>query len=312
MKYFHKLANPEGIEINEHQHAFLRELNHKFGLFVYRKDENNRFSMVTDIGRLYGIAWVSLSGENEDKPDYHFISEHIQKERGRGNNAHVRSSTSIKRLVKTLEKDFAGVNKTTPDFVQHSWVTVQENVKDVTKYSSYESTQINRTEAERAILDFFFDKKPISDNNVLEVLMKSKKAYDTYDQRREAYEEEVAPFKKCYVLCGCKDMPPMFGIATLNEKNKYVFEEGVNCYSSFEELPMEFALAYKMWKIGTENKDINFQLLNNHPDYPLAECFPSDDEFYRDFGVNTVSRYNSTYRTTLYSFMVPYAEQTQA
>ena len=104
----------------------------------------------------------------------------------------------------------------------------------------------------------------------------------------------------------------MFGIATLNEKNKYVFEEGVNCYSSLEELPTEFAVAYKMWKIGTENKDIKFQLLANEPDYPLAECFPSDDEFYRDFGVNAVSRYSTTYRTSLYTFMVPYAEQTQA
>ena len=312
MRYFHKLANPNGIEINEHQNAFLRELNHKFGLFVYRQDESNKFSMVTDIGRLYGMAWVSMSGENEDKPDYHFISEHIQKERGRGNNAHVRSSTSIKRLVKTLEKDFASVVKTTPDFVQHLWVTVQENIKDVTKYSSYESTQINRTEAERALLELFFDKKPITDNQVLEVLAKSKKAYDTYDQRREAYEEEIKPFSKCYVLCGGRDMPPMFGIATLNEKNKYVFEEGVNCYSSLEELPTEFAVAYKMWKIGTENRGVTFQLLENEPNYPMAECLPADDEFYSDFGVNTLIRYSSAYRATSYIFMVPYAEQTQA
>ena len=91
-----------------------------------------------------------------------------------------------------------------------------------------------------------------------------------------------------------------------------MFQDGVNCYSSLEELPMEFAVAYKMWKIGTENKDVNFQLLKNEPDYPMAECLPSDDEFYRDFGVNTISRYNSTYRTSLYTFMVPYAEQTQA
>jgi len=312
MRYFHKLANPNGIEINEHQNAFLRELNHKFGLFVYRQDENNRFSMVTDIGRIYGFAWVSMSGENEDKPDYHFISDHIQKERGRGINAHVRSSTSIKRLIKTLEKDFANVNRTTPDVVQNLWASVDENVKHATKYSSYESTQINRTEAERALLELFFDKKPITDNHVLEVLAKSKKAYDTYDQNRAEYEEEIAPFKKCYVLYGCKDMPPMFGVAVLNDKNKFIFQDGVNCYSSLEELPTEFAVAYKMWKIGTENRGITFQLLENEPNYPMAECLPADDEFYRDFGVNTLIRYSSAYRTTSYIFMVPYAEQTQA
>jgi hypothetical protein len=46
--------------------------------------------------------------------------------------------------------------------------------------------------------------------------------------------------------------PPMFGIVE-KEGNKFKFQAGVNCYSTLEELPLEFVTAYKMWMIGTEN-----------------------------------------------------------
>jgi hypothetical protein len=71
----------------------------------------------------------------------------------------------------------------------------------------------------------------------------------------------------------------MFGIVE-KEGNKFKFQAGVNCYSTLEELPLEFVTAYKMWKIGTENEPKLFDFKNDRRGnrdasmfhHPLHEC----------------------------------------
>jgi hypothetical protein len=111
----------------------------------------------------------------------------------------------------------------------------------------------------------------------------------------------------------------MFGIVE-KEGNKFKFQAGVNCYSTLEELPLEFVTAYKMWMIGTENDPKAFDFKSDRRGnrdasmfhHPLHECMVCDDTYTRELWcVRCIQRHELYQLHSTHILMVPYVE-TQA
>jgi hypothetical protein len=176
---------------------------------------------------------------------------------------------------------------------------------------------VNDVQIERALLDHAISGKTFPPE-YLEKCKKHLAVHEKQDETTALYDGEVKQFDKAYVLYTQAYAPPMFGIVE-KEGNKFKFQAGVNCYSTLEELPLEFITAYKMWKIGTENEPKLFDFKNDRRGnrdasmfhHPLHECALCDDTYNENFGVFASYSNMSYVDCSQHILMVPYVE-TQA
>jgi hypothetical protein len=318
MTLLHKLADP-AIKLDDFDRYFLsllRELNYNFGLQVYCKRSDTAYSMVDERGLFYGFADIKRN-DDEEKLEYSFFSpQYIQKERGRSANRHIRTSNALSRLIKQLKTDFKKATNT-PHYVEHSYESMKHEVSTALKHSDYFRTTVNDVQIERALLDHAISGKTFPPE-YLEECKKALSKHEEHDEKTTLYDDEIKQFYKAYVLYTQAYAPPMFGIVE-KEGNKFKFQAGVNCYSTLEELPLEFITAYKMWLIGTENDPKAFDFKSDRRGnrdasmfhHPLHECVVCDDTYNENFGVfisySSMNYINSTQNI----LMVPYVE-TQA
>jgi hypothetical protein len=318
MTLLHKLADP-AIKLDDFDRYFLsllRELNYNFGLQVYCKRSDTKYSMVDERGLFYGFAGINRN-DTEETMDYEFIStSFIQKERGRGSNKHTRKSNSLGRLIKQLKTDFKKADNT-PHYLRNAYENIKSEVCTALKHSDYFRPTVNDVQIERALLDHAISGKTFPPE-YLEKCKKHLAVHEKQDETTALYDGEVKQFDKAYVLYTQAYAPPMFGIVE-KEGNKFKFQAGVNCYSTLEELPQEFITAYKMWKIGTENEPKLFDFKNDRRGnrdasmfhHPLHECALCDDTYNENFGVFASYSNMSYVDCSQHILMVPYVE-TQA
>ena len=318
MNLLHRLADPT-IKLDDFDRYFLsllRELNYNFGLQVYCKRSDTKYSMVDERGLFYGFAGINRN-DTEETMDYEFFSTpFIQKERGRGSNKHTRKSNSLGRLIKQLKTDFKKASNT-PYYVEHSYESTKHEVSTALKHSDYFRPTVNDVQIERALLDHAISGKTFPPE-YLEKCKKHLAVHEKQDETTALYDGEVKQFHKAYVLYTQAYAPPMFGIVE-KEGNKFKFQAGVNCYSTLEELPLEFITAYKMWKIGTENDPKAFDFKSDRRGnrdatmfhHPLHECMVCDDTYNENFGVFVAYSNMSYVDCSQHILMVPYVE-TQA
>ena len=318
MNLLHRLADPT-IKLDDFDRYFLsllRELNYNFGLQVYCKRSDTEYSMVDERGLFYGFAGIKRN-DTEETMDYEFFSlQFIKKERGRGVNGHTRKSNSLGRLIKQLKTDFKKASNT-PYYVEHSYESTKHEVSTALKHSDYFRPTVNDVQIERALLDHAISGKTFPPE-YLEKCKKHLAVHEKQDETTALYDGEVKQFHKAYVLYTQAYAPPMFGIVE-KEGNKFKFQAGVNCYSTLEELPLEFITAYKMWKIGTENEPKLFDFKNDRRGnrdasmfhHPLHECALCDDTYNENFGVFASYSNMSYVDCSQHILMVPYVE-TQA
>jgi hypothetical protein len=318
MNLLHRLADPT-IKLDDFDRYFLsllRELNYNFGLQVYCKRSDTKYSMVDERGLFYGFAGINRN-DTEETMDYEFFSlQFIKKERGRGVNGHTRKSNSLGRLIKQLKTDFKKASNT-PYYVEHSYESTKHEVSTALKHSDYFRPTVNDVQIERALLDHAISGKTFPPE-YLEKCKKHLAVHEKQDETTALYDGEVKQFHKAYVLYTQAYAPPMFGIVE-KEGNKFKFQAGVNCYSTLEELPLEFITAYKMWKIGTENDPKAFDFKSDRRGnrdasmfhHPLHECALCDDTYNENFGVFASYSNMSYVDCSQHILMVPYVE-TQA
>jgi hypothetical protein len=318
MNLLHRLADPT-IKLDDFDRYFLsllRELNYNFGLQVYCKRSDTKYSMVDERGLFYGFAGINRN-DTEETMDYEFFSlQFIKKERGRGVNGHTRKSNSLGRLIKQLKTDFKKASNT-PYYVEHSYESTKHEVSTALKHSDYFRPTVNDVQIERALLDHAISGKTFPPE-YLEKCKKHLAVHEKQDETTALYDGEVKQFHKAYVLYTQAYAPPMFGIVE-KEGNKFKFQAGVNCYSTLEELPLEFITAYKMWKIGTENDPKAFDFKSDRRGnrdasmfhHPLHECMVCDDTYNENFGVFVAYSNMSYVDCSQHILMVPYVE-TQA
>jgi hypothetical protein len=318
MNLLHRLADPT-IKLDDFDRYFLsllRELNYNFGLQVYCKRSDTKYSMVDERGLFYGFAGINRN-DTEETMDYEFFSlQFIKKERGRGVNGHTRKSNSLGRLIKQLKTDFKKASNT-PYYVEHSYESTKHEVSTALKHSDYFRPTVNDVQIERALLDHAISGKTFPPE-YLEKCKKHLAVHEKQDETTALYDGEVKQFHKAYVLYTQAYAPPMFGIVE-KEGNKFKFQAGVNCYSTLEELPLEFITAYKMWKIGTGNDPKAFDFKSDRRGnrdasmfhHPLHECMVCDDTYNENFGVFVAYSNMSYVDCSQHILMVPYVE-TQA
>jgi hypothetical protein len=318
MNLLHRLADPT-IKLDDFDRYFLsllRELNYNFGLQVYCKRSDTAYSIVDERGLFYGFADIKRN-DIEEKLEYEFVStQFINKERGRGVNGHTRKSNSLGRLIKQLKNDFKKASNT-PHYVERSYDSMKHEVSTALKYRDYMGTRVSKVEVERALLDHLINGKTFPPE-FLEECKKHLAVHEKQDETTALYDGEVKQFHKAYVLYTQAYAPPMFGVVE-KEGNKFKFQAGVNCYSTLEELPLEFITAYKMWLIGTENDPKAFDFKSDRRGnrdasmfhHPLHECMVCDDAYNENFGVFVAYSGMSYFDSTQNILMVPYVE-TQA
>jgi hypothetical protein len=318
MNLLHRLADPT-IKLDDFDRYFLsllRELNYNFGLQVYCKRSDTKYSMVDERGLFYGFAGINRN-DTEETMDYEFFSlQFIKKERGRGVNGHTRKSNSLGRLIKQLKTDFKKASNT-PYYVEHSYESTKHEVSTALKHSDYFRPTVNDVQIERALLDHAISGKTFPPE-YLEECKKHLAAHEKHNEKTALYDDEIKQFYKAYVLYTQAYAPPMFGIVE-KEGNKFKFQAGVNCYSTLEELPLEFITAYKMWLIGTENDPKAFDFKSDRRGnrdasmfhHPLHECMVCDDTYNENFGVFVAYSNMSYVDCSQHILMVPYVE-TQA
>jgi hypothetical protein len=318
MNLLHRLADPT-IKLDDFDRYFLsllRELNYNFGLQVYCKRSDTKYSMVDERGLFYGFAGINRN-DTEETMDYEFFSlQFIKKERGRGVNGHTRKSNSLGRLIKQLKTDFKKAGNT-PYYVEHSYESTKHEVSTALKHSDYFRPVVNDVQIERALLDHAISGKTFPPE-YLEECKKHLAAHEKHNEKTALYDDEIKQFYKAYVLYTQAYAPPMFGIVE-KEGNKFKFQAGVNCYSTLEELPQEFITAYKMWLIGTENDPKAFDFKSDRRGnrdasmfhHPLHECMVCDDTYNENFGVFVAYSNMSYVDCSQHILMVPYVE-TQA
>jgi hypothetical protein len=318
MNLLHRLADPT-IKLDDFDRYFLsllRELNYNFGLQVYCKRSDTKYSMVDERGLFYGFAGINRN-DTEETMDYEFFSlQFIKKERGRGVNGHTRKSNSLGRLIKQLKTDFKKASNT-PYYVEHSYESTKHEVSTALKHSDYFRPTVNDVQIERALLDHAISGKTFPPE-YLEECKKHLAAHEKHNEKTALYDDEIKQFYKAYVLYTQAYAPPMFGIVE-KEGNKFKFQAGVNCYSTLEELPLEFITAYKMWLIGTENDPKAFDFKSDRRGnrdasmfhHPLHECMVCDDTYNENFGLFVAYSNMSYVDCSQHILMVPYVE-TQA
>ena len=318
MNLLHRLADPT-IKLDDFDRYFLsllRELNYNFGLQVYCKRSDTEYSMVDERGLFYGFAGIKRN-DTEETMDYEFFSTpFIQKERGRGVNGHTRKSNSLGRLIKQLKTDFKKADNT-PHYLRNAYENIKSEVCTALKHSDYFRPTVNDVQIERALLDHAISGKTFPPE-YLERCKKYLIEHEQQDEKSTLYDDELRQFDKAYVLYTQAYAPPMFGIVE-KEGNKFKFQAGVNCYSTLEELPLEFITAYKMWKIGTENDPKAFDFKSDRRGnrdasmfhHPLHECMVCDDTYNENFGVFVAYSNMSYVDCSQHILMVPYVE-TQA
>lgn len=229
---------------------YLRELKHHFGLFVYRQSgDSKRYHMVTATGAPVGMAFTRMTQNKEgsDVVEYVMQSSFIHKERARGGTKTLRSSTCLKRLIKLLRLDLSKVLPT-PRYVKLMYDRLENRVHRDSKLDTHHSVHITNDSAKAVLLNMF-ENKPI-EPEIKDRLHKMFEKAKEVEKNAEFIKNEIAAFNKCYVLYGTADSPVMFGVAELVDKY-YSFQDRVKCYKDLEELPQDFLLAYKMWKVGT-------------------------------------------------------------
>lgn len=228
---------------------YLRELRHHFGLFVYRQVvDEKRLHMVTATGAPVGSAYTRMTTNKDgsDVVEYVMHSNFIRKERARGGTKSIRSSTCLKRLIKLLKEDLKTVT-TTPRYVRQMQERIYSQVHRSSKLDTRDSTYITGDSA-MAVLSNLFENKMI-EPEVKDRLHKMFEEAKKVEKNAAFIKGEIDAFKKCYVMYGTSGSPVMFGVAEL-AGDYFSFQDGVKCYKDLEELPQDFLLAYKMWKVG--------------------------------------------------------------
>jgi hypothetical protein len=200
MNLLHRLADPT-IKLDDFDRYFLsllRELNYNFGLQVYCKRSDTKYSMVDERGLFYGFAGINRN-DTEETMDYEFFSlQFIKKERGRGVNGHTRKSNSLGRLIKQLKTDFKKASNT-PYYVEHSYESTKHEVSTALKHSDYFRPTVNDVQIERALLDHAISGKTFPPE-YLEKCKKHLAVHEKQDETTALYDGEVKQFHKAYVL----------------------------------------------------------------------------------------------------------------
>jgi hypothetical protein len=290
--------------VNRETVNYLRELNHHFDLYVYR-NLNRNFFMVTSAGTFAGCAYTGMSTDkkNNETTEYFLQSPFIHKERARGGTKAIRSSTCLKRLVRILKEDLKKLTAT-PRYVRTMHDRISSQVQHAFKKDTRLLTHITNENAE-AVLFNLFDNKPIEP----EIKDKLAKMFEKHKevQANIAYiNGEVNAFDKCYVLYGSAKSPVMFGIAERLGDKSFSFQGGVKSYANLEDLPQDFVLAYKMWKIGAnpsasdcrQDEDINYHT-------PLHLELIRKDAYSEDFAVFTCYDLSNSILGTEYIIAIP-------
>ena len=291
--------------INNETANYLRELNHHFGLFVYRPGtfgsaQATRYHMVTAAGAPVGVAYTRMttSKNGSDVVEYVMHSSFIHKERARGGTKSIRSSTCLKRLIKLLRLDLSQVLPT-PRYVRAMHERIENQVQRASKLDTRDSTYISNDSAKAVLLNLFENKpiEPEIKDRLHKMFEKSKEA----EKNAAFLKNEIAAFDKCYVLYGTADSPMMFGVAELVNKC-YSFQDGVKCYKDLEELPQDFLLAYKMWKVGTNQNGLEPNMLYHTP---LHEELLRVDSYNEAFAVFTSYDNVDSILGTEYTIAIP-------
>lgn len=277
---------------------YLRELRHHFDLYVYRKHgASDRFFMVTLAGTPAGCAYTGMSTDKKgsEVTEYFLHSPFIHKDRARGGTKSIRSSTCLKRLVRTLKEDLKRLT-ITPRYLRTMHDRIDGQVHRAAKRDTRTTTYITNENAE-AVLSNLFENKPIEPevkNKLAEMFKKHKEVQENIAH----VDGEVNAFKKCYVMYGSAKSPVMFGIAERLDDKSFMFQGGVKSYASLEDLPQDFVLAYKMWRVGANpiGQDCIAAVQDDGTIYhtPLHLELIKQDSYSEDFAVFTCYDHNDS------------------
>jgi len=288
---------------------YLRELKHHFDLYVYRKHgASDRFFMVTSAGTPVGCAYTGMSTDKRgsEVTEYFLHSPFIHKDRARGGTKAIRSSTCLKRLVKTLKEDLNKVNPT-PRYVRLMRDRISEQVARGCKLDTRNSTYITNDHAEAVLLNIF-ENKPI-EPEIKDRLAKMFEKHREVQTNIKTLNNEISAFNKCYVMYGTSKSPVMFGVAE-KVNDHFVFQDGVKCYEKLEDLPQDFVLAYKMWKVGTNLSESTNCIQADHDDgvgyhTPLHLELIKEDSYNEAFAVFSSYDHHDSPFGTEYTIVIP-------
>jgi hypothetical protein len=264
--------------------------------------------MVTAEGLPIGTAFTSMGTDKNghDVAEYLFKSAYIRKERARNGAKSLRSSTCLKRLVKTLKDDLSKVSPT-PRYVRLMRDRIAEQVARGCKLDTRNNTYITNDNAE-AVLFNLFENKPI-EPEIKDRLAKMYEKHREVQTNIKTLNNEISAFNKCYVMYGTSKSPVMFGVAE-KVNDHFVFQDGVKCYEKLEDLPQDFVLAYKMWKVGTNLSESTNCIQADHDDgvgyhTPLHLELIKEDSYNEAFAVFSSYDHHDSPFGTEYTIVIP-------
>lgn len=285
---------------------YLRELNHNFGLFVYSNRVQStyepRLNMVSATGHYYGHAFIK-----ED--NYVFASPYISKDRARGGSRTTRESNSLSRLMKSLKNDLKKFDPT-PSYVRRLGERIDFLIERALNLNTHGPTHWSELMRD-SVLDHLFNKTPIS-QMAMEMLEDAEKQRQKAVANKITLRDEMAKFDRCYVLYGTIDSPVLFGIAE-TDGEKFKFQGEVKPCGSLEDLPTEFLVPYKMWRISAvENKE--YQTMRGQDEQyvtPLHGELIRTDKYFSDCEVLTCYDNHTEGVGTEMLIVIPCPEATQ-
>lgn len=285
---------------------YLRELNHHFGLFVYSNrvlsKNEPKLNMVSATGHYYGHAFIK-----ED--NYVFASPYISKSRARGGSKTTRESTSLSRLIKSLKDDLKKFDPT-PLYVRRLGERIDYLIERTLNLNTHTSTHWSELMRD-SVLNHLFNKTPIP-QMAMEMLEDAEKQRQKAEANKITLRDEMAKFDRCYVLYGTIDSPVLFGIAE-TDGEKFTFQGEVKPCGSLEDLPTEFLVPYKMWRISAvENKEYQ-KLRGLDEEYvtPLHGELIRTDKYFSDCEVLTCYDNHTEGVGTEMLIVIPCPEATQ-
>lgn len=309
------------VESNTELKTFIKELNHKYGV-VAVATKRDTVGLAYPNGIPFGVVYTfgKDNKQGETVTGYAFISDFINKERGRGSDKYTRESSKISQLIKLIE-----VDKNYRQWDKHICLNsrlydlarkVRGGVEDALDMRYAKSIEFNR-ETSIAMLKSHFENQMITDPAVIKSLERYYELYKTSLTSTAKAKEITDRFfnSKCHYILVHDGFPAVVGTLEFkldgtNNKYEAVFHDDMKSYTTMDALAIDrpdLVVSYKMWRVNYEvSKDNRMSRIDEgNVTYELERMLPYHDTFNADLDVLTFTSNASTlYHFGSYRYMV--------
>lgn len=323
------------IEQDKHLKALVSEVSHAFNVRAmatvrHAVNDTHQVAMTFDNGVPFGIVYVHEEVVFDNKEVvYNFMADFVEKDRGRGEDRHTRSSKKLKQLIKTLkncwgnEEEYGEMNNAVYHLLPRlvSFSSIQSLVRNAFNHRYGEEIRLDSDTAV-ALLKQFFNKEIITDESILSKLNKHKANYDKIVELNSKCAERANLFadNPCIFIHNYKNLPAVVGILNYEMKangdgRNAKIHDGLKLYSKMDDLAKDhpsLVSCLKMHAIKVEQqKDSSTTLDETHEvcqAFNWADVYDPDFDVIKFFGSDNAMGKFGKYKM----FLMPYPEAANA